>query len=454
MPAPTRRQLLQSLLALPLLHSLRLRAETDPWHVIVVGAGMAGLGAAQALRAAGCQVTILEARQRIGGRIHTDRSLGVAVDLGASWIHGAKGNPLVRLAQAAGARTVATDWDQLWLYRDGKVLDERIASAAEELADTWMADLSDVLDDDRATVADALKKRERAIRGDATAAEFASARYLVASTIELEYGEDASAMGLAAYDQDEAMPGDHLLFPDGYAAIPQHLAQGLDIRLGHAVRAITHDAEGARVECAQGSFEADAVLVTVPLGVLQGGAIQFKQRWSTDHREALAGLGMGALEKIVMRFPRAFWPAEAHELGVVDAEQPIDFYNMGVLGSGPVLVAMTRGAHSRQLQRLNDRDAAAVPLAALRLAFGKSVPEPTAIVRSHWSIDPLASGCYSCVRPGGSMELYDALAKPLGPRALLAGEATVSDYPGTVHGALMSGQRAAARLLRALDEAS
>ena len=85
-------------------------------QVVVIGAGMAGLAAARQLADAGVDVTVLEARERIGGRMWTDTSLGMPIDLGAAWIHGTKGNPLVALANQAGAATVETDWDDIVVF--------------------------------------------------------------------------------------------------------------------------------------------------------------------------------------------------------------------------------------------------------------------------------------------------------------------------------------------------
>jgi polyamine oxidase len=98
----------------------------------VVGAGIAGLAADRRLADEGVEVTVLEARDRVGGRIRTDRSLGVAIDLGAAWIHGTEDNPIAALADDAESETVTTDYDSLVLLdAEGGELSEDAAVAAE-----------------------------------------------------------------------------------------------------------------------------------------------------------------------------------------------------------------------------------------------------------------------------------------------------------------------------------
>jgi polyamine oxidase len=103
-------------------------------QVVVVGAGMAGLAAARQLTDAGVDVTVLEARDRIGGRMWTDSSLGMPIDLGAAWIHGTKGNPLVALANQAAAATVGTDWDNTVAFDARGGVD---ADAVDSAAAKW-----------------------------------------------------------------------------------------------------------------------------------------------------------------------------------------------------------------------------------------------------------------------------------------------------------------------------
>jgi monoamine oxidase len=109
----SRRKLLVAGAALLSMPSILRPAQAANFDVIIIGAGMAGLSAARKLADAGKSVIVLEARNRIGGRIHTDRSLGFAAELGANWIHGRDGNPLINLATASGARGVRFNHDDI-----------------------------------------------------------------------------------------------------------------------------------------------------------------------------------------------------------------------------------------------------------------------------------------------------------------------------------------------------
>lgn len=446
-PDPRRRGLLGVLAGMPLLAAAPTPAAPRR-RVAVIGAGMAGLAAAVRLREAGLGVTVFESRLRIGGRLHTDRSLGTAVDLGAAWIHGDRGNPLVRLAGAVGARTLATDWEQVAIYADGRrVAAERLARV-ESLAEDWRQGLDAAARRD--SVADVLSRREAEARHGVAARDWALVRERQAVAIELEYGEDQTALSAAALEADEAYDGDDRWFPDGYDALLDPLAEDLDLRLGQRVDTITHDGAGVLLRGDFGHHRADAAILTVPLGVLVAGRPLLDPPLPATHRAALAGLGMGALEKVVLRYPRAFWPAALHGFAVRDAPFPVEFYNLGVADGEPILVALTGGRGSRELAALSTAARGRRLHELLQRGFGEHIPAPEAVRATGWHRDPDALGSYSVVRPGGRAADRAALAEPVGPRLWLAGEHTVTDYPGTVHGAWHSGRRAARRLLRTL----
>jgi polyamine oxidase len=441
-----RRAILEALLASALI-GRAFPAHASSARVLVIGAGMAGLSAARQLADEGFKVTVLEARDRIGGRIHTDRSLGSAVDLGAAWIHGTEGNPIADLARRAKARTVATDWEAFALYRDAEELGDGPIAAGERLAERWLAAAAEAAG--RGVSVGELLAAEIARTGaKADPATLAVARWMLAGAIELEYGEDRDALAAIAYDAEEAFDGDDVLFPGGYDALPRLLAEGLDVRLGAAVERIVHDEAGVRVHGRFGEMAADAAVLAVPLGVLQAGRIDIAPGLPAGHGRVLSQLRMGVLEKVVMRFDEPFWPEGMHGLGALDSPIPVEYYPLDVHGAGPLLVALVGGDAARALATRDEAAAVREVLVPLERAMGRKLPAPKQVVRSRWTDDPWALGSYSVVRPGGDPEDREVLAEPVGPRLWLAGEHTVSDHPATVHGAFLSGQRVARKISR------
>lgn len=443
-----RRHLLLALAASPWLGRATAAPKTTSADVIVLGAGMSGLNCARELRQLGYSVIVLEARDRIGGRTWTDNTLGVPLDLGAAWIHGVKGNPLTRLASDAGIQTFATDWESEQLYQGSRALKAAEQASADEVFEELLeivqrkkkkAKVADNLADALASACDEL------LDDDTTAA---AVRYKIWSEFGSEYGEESDALSLSAWDEDEELTGAHVLLRSGYGALVAKMARGIDIRLRNIIERVEHGSEGVRVHTRQGVFTADALVCTLPLGVLKGGSVRFEPPLPPGHRAAIARLSMGALDKVVLRFPSVFWPSKMHRFGRIDGNpsQRTEFYNLAVMHSLPILLALTSGNYSRSLEAMSERDVVAKMMAELRAMFGNRIPEPEGVLRTRWATDPFARGSYSIVPPGASMQDLETLAKPVGDSVFMAGEATVTDYPGTVHGAYLSGLRAAAEV--------
>ncbi len=414
-------------------------------EVIVIGAGMAGLTAARRLRGLDYDVIVVEGRDRMGGRTWTDSQLGVPLDMGASWIHGVNKNPLTELADSINAERVVTDYDSLTRYKaDGTPLtnqeDTDIDALFEQFfaqVEFWQEDLDDDVSLQEGLNMFISNKRfsEEGMR---------NLLYAVNTTLEHEYGADVSDLSLWEFDQDGELNGDDVIFPKGYVQLVEAQAEGLDIRLNQIVRRVEYNNDGVKVITDSGEYSAQVALVTVPLGVLKRGAITFAPalpKWKT---ESIGRLNMGVLNKCYLKFSEIFWDTDSHLLGYVSAEkgQWCEWLNHAPLLGQPILNGFNAGAFGLEIESWSDEEIVASAMQTLRTIYGESIPDPEGWAITRWGHDPFAFGSYSHIPPFASGEDYDALAKPVG-NIFFAGEATHRDFPSTVHGAYLSGIRAA-----------
>jgi monoamine oxidase len=374
--------------------------------VAVIGAGLAGLAAAQSLRVRGFAPILVEARDRIGGRIWTSHLGGRPVDLGASWIHGNRGNPLTKLAKQAGATLDRTDWDKLWFPG----VDSGLALQALKRVESLFTRRG------RGSVADVIP---------GSWLEDSLMRWALQVMIQAEYGADPESLSLSAWRDDEDFGGGDFLLVDGYGPILAHLAEGLDIRFGHVVKAVREQPGAVVIDTVKGSIETEYAIVTLPLGVLKAGSVAFDPPLPESKQRAIKRLGVGDLNKLFLLFDRPFWPKDAKVIGHYGA------YSIFIVGER-TLFGLVGGAAARR----------ADPESVEEVVRALGAPAPIASTATEWHRDPFALGAIAVVPPGGTSDDFDALRKRTG-RLLFAGEATSQAYRGTVHGAYLSGQHAA-----------
>ena len=417
-------------------------------RVIVIGAGLAGLAAARDLQAAGREVVVVEARDRIGGRLWTSRLWpDLPMDIGASWIHGTKGNPLTALADAAGAARVATSYDRsLTLGPKGEEADlsddkaEALVAAARAGAEALDEDVS---------LAEAVQSSSG--WAEAGASTRRRVRHYVNGSYEQEYGADWAEASAWHIDAAKEYGGQDVLFPAGIDQLTTHLAQGLTLRLGQTVTALAPTGTGVRVTLADGStLEAGHVVVTLPLGVLKSGSVALAEPLAPARQVAIDGLGMGLLNKCWLRFDRIAWDAE---VDWIEWLSPRDGYwsqwvSLGRALGAPVLLAFHAGSQARAVEAMDDAATMAEAHGALKAAFGTAFPAPIAAQISRWSQDPFAGGSYSFHATGTSPDTRRALAgADWDGRLVFAGEAAEPVYSGTAHGAFLSGRTAARQIV-------
>ncbi len=430
------------------------RARKD--SVLIIGAGISGLAAARMLSDAGHTVTVLEARDRIGGRIWTERTWSDApIDLGASWIHGVNQNPVAKLAQEMGIKTTVFDAGTLMSSHDVTLYDQ----AGMPLSATALKQLDEDIDAVQALVWEMLEDAPRSL-----SAEEAFNSALKTLGIDGERGrdvlEDASRMvqdddgadlaHLAAWGLDEGtgFDGHEVVFPEGYLQIPERLAQGIDIRFNQVVSEIQYDETAVKITTAQGTFSADKVIVTLSLGVLKHGDVRFTPALPARKQQAIERLGMGVYDKLFLRFPKVFWD----DTNIISWQSDqngawANWFNLARVTHVPILCSLYGAGVARRIEGMSDVEAVHEAMKVLRTIYGPDIPEPAAYRRTCWASDPYARGSYSYPAVGSSTKDRSALADSIADRLHFAGEATSIEMSGTVHGALLSGWREARNIL-------
>lgn len=438
-----RRALLAALAALTASPSCAARAKG---RTVVIGAGVAGLAAARALTDAGHEVEVIEARSRIGGRVWTSRLWPeLPVDMGASWIHGTRDNPLTELAGRAGARTVVTSYDRsLTLDADGQSLDvDRLLAPAARLVETAQA--AAAADDVDVSLAQAIERSSAWQRADSAGRR--RVRAWVNSTVEHEYAGDWTEVSAQRFDEGEALSGDDVLFPAGYDRIATYLARGLTLRLGQAVTALAPRGAGVAVTLGSGEvLTADRAIITVPLGVLRAGRMNLAEALELDRQAAIDGLGMGLLNKCWLRFDRIAWPDDVDWIGWLGPRDGhwAEWISLARVTGAPVLAGFNAASAAHEIEDLDDAATRDAAHQALRAMFGSDFPAPLDAQVTRWSRDALALGSYSFNAVGtGAASRRSLAGRDWEGRLVFAGEATSANHPGTVHGALLSGLAAA-----------
>ncbi len=430
--------------------------------VVVIGAGAAGLSAAGELLASGLRVTLLEGRDRVGGRIWTRREPGlpVPIELGAEFVHGHA--PVTEaLLQRAGT-TVIEAADTHFGLQDGKLRPRdplfqpiRAAIEASDALEREDMSLDAFLDQHLASVL--------------TPAEREYAR-MMAQGFDAADTSRASARAIAAeWTGDTVGSGPQSRPREGYASLLAALMAPLSgARLRLQLQTTVH-----RLRWSRGSIEASGefagapftvhaarALIAVPLGVLQqpegtAGAVEFDPPLEPK-RTALAGLASGPVIKLQLLFARAFWETlddgRYRAAGFFHApEEAFPTFWTPAPASAPLLVAWAGGPRAARLEGAAPADIVRKAIASLKRLFGRALDleaELRAWYAHDWQQDPFARGAYSYVTVGAQAPRA-ALAQPIADTLFFAGEATDEEEGGTVAGALRSGQRAAAEILAA-----
>ncbi|WP_223211231.1 MULTISPECIES: NAD(P)/FAD-dependent oxidoreductase [unclassified Synechocystis] len=418
----------------------------DAPSILIIGAGLAGLAAAQSLMKQGYTVRVLEARDRLGGRTWTSNYWDDApLDMGASWIQGTEGNPITELAEKIATPLVMTSYDNAITYEvGGQPFTAKEDRIIEQLEKKWQGAIATAQNGDGDQSLQAVIENVFDLENQPLETKQIIDWYMN-STIEHEYAGSLKDTSIYWFDGDGGFGGDDAIFVEGYQAIVNYLAKDISIELNQIVESIDYSEEIPKIITNQGAYTADQVIITLPLGVLKSGQVKFIPELPSPKRKAIKALGMGILNKCYLRFPKVFWPKKVDWIEQVPTERGLwsEWVNIFRVNQLPILLGFNAADEGKEIETWTDEEIIKSAMKTLRHLFGDDIPDPTDYQITRWQSDSFSRGSYSFNALGSHPDMRDHLAKSLNDQIFFAGEATERDYFATAHGAYLSGLRVA-----------
>lgn len=414
--------------------------------VLVIGAGISGLAAAKKLKEEGFTVIVLESQDKVGGRLSTNRSLGIAFDEGASWIHGISGNPITNLAQEAGMTSVETVDDQAEACYDiGGVL--RSAASYNSAENNLYSILDTLMHSGNAsqsfeTVFNSLYPSLSVDR---------LWKFLLSTYVTFDTG-DLNNLSSLLYNEGEEFGGVEKIATNGYDNIPNFLAKGLDVQLNQRVSKIDYSGSKIKISHNGAETEADYVLVTVPLGVLKANTIQFSPSLPAAKQTAIQKLGMNCVNKFLLTWNTPFWDNTQYIVYTPETRDKFNYFvNVNKYKPGAnALMTFAYADYARNTESMTDGAIINEIMIHLKDIYGSSIPSPTNMLRTKWQNNENSFGSYSYTAVGSEMKHFNELSDDINNKLFFAGEHTHADYFSTAHGAYLSGIREADKIISLL----
>lgn len=419
---------------------------TTDKKIIIIGGGISGLAAAKKFKDRGIQVTLLESQSKLGGRLRTNNSLGFAFDEGASWIHGPSGNPITSLASSAGANTFLTDENSLDIF------DNTGTQYSNTILDSNYNAYKTALNSVRSNGNN--NQSFQTVFNVQYPANVNNRlwKYMLSAYLEFDTGADISDLSSNQFDDDENFSGADVIITNGYDKVAQYLAQGINVILNEKVTAIDYSATKATITTNTTNYQADYVLITVPLGVLKNNIISFTPSLPVDKLQAISKLKMSSVNKFLLVFPSIFWDNTLQYIGYTpDTKGKFNYFmNMNKFVPQNALMTFAFGNYGALTETMTDGQIITEIMLHLKSIYGNSIPNPTTMLRTKWGVNPHSFGSYSFATTGTTTADFDTLSNSINGKLFFGGEHTNRQYRGTVHGAYISGQREADKIIALL----
>jgi monoamine oxidase len=408
--------------------------------VAVIGAGAAGIGAARRLREAGtASIVVLEARERVGGRVHTIAPAGFPLDRGAEWLHSADRNPLSPIAQHLGfsVHRRPPEWTTR-LRRSGETI---------ETEQEWIATRE---------AQSRARRRAAAEPVDRSLATLLSPggrwNKLLDATSTWGNGAELERVSVKDYVRYEDS-GTNWRLAEGYGRLFQTLAEGLPVACKSVVSRVDHRGLVIRIETARGTVTASRAIVTVPTSIIAGEIIRFEPPL-LDKLAAAASLPLGVDDKLFISLEGPL-PDVEHDTYLVGSTTSRETMSYQVRPlDRPAIYCFFGGRFAAALEREGQEAMFSFAADELARLLGSAIRKRMApLASTAWLQDPWSRGSYSFALPGHAHDRA-VLAAPVDDRVFFAGEACSPNFFSTAHGAWLSGISAAEAALASLRPAA